>query len=237
MHPGKIPRCGACSWWLRSRLWPARSPTSSATATAPAEKVGRSAGFFGFRKNLNNFRNNFHVSMRGYALPCPRNKFKYSPCSLVYSLKPLYAAVFAIFIPLALSISYKFPGIFVLIKLFYIHTHVAMNKTDILIQPCNLFFSAINGACSVHEWTGNFRQEQVTFKMTSVCGHVMSLDFISKYNNWDRVDPVCKNICQNSFVYLLYGHLNYNCLFIFFNCRLSSLHAQQKKKKPLPNCA
>ena len=26
--------------------------------------------------------------------------------------------------------------------------------------------------------------------MTSVCGHVMGLDFISKYNNWDRVDPV-----------------------------------------------
>jgi hypothetical protein len=26
--------------------------------------------------------------------------------------------------------------------------------------------------------------------MTSVCGHVMNLDFIGKYNNWDRVDPV-----------------------------------------------
>lgn len=26
--------------------------------------------------------------------------------------------------------------------------------------------------------------------MTSVCGHVMSLDFPGKYNNWDRVDPV-----------------------------------------------
>jgi DNA topoisomerase-3 len=26
--------------------------------------------------------------------------------------------------------------------------------------------------------------------MTSVCGHVMGVDFLSKYNNWDRVDPV-----------------------------------------------
>lgn len=26
--------------------------------------------------------------------------------------------------------------------------------------------------------------------MTSVCGHVMSLDFTGKYNNWDKVDPV-----------------------------------------------
>lgn len=26
--------------------------------------------------------------------------------------------------------------------------------------------------------------------MTSVCGHVMGVDFIGKYNNWDRVDPI-----------------------------------------------
>lgn len=26
--------------------------------------------------------------------------------------------------------------------------------------------------------------------MTSVCGHVLGVDFISKFNNWDRVDPV-----------------------------------------------
>lgn len=26
--------------------------------------------------------------------------------------------------------------------------------------------------------------------MTSVCGHVMSLDFAGKYNNWDKVDPI-----------------------------------------------
>lgn len=25
--------------------------------------------------------------------------------------------------------------------------------------------------------------------MTSVCGHVMTLDFVGKYNSWDRVDP------------------------------------------------
>uniref|UniRef100_A0A8C7F042 DNA topoisomerase n=1 Tax=Oncorhynchus kisutch TaxID=8019 RepID=A0A8C7F042_ONCKI len=47
----------------------------------------------------------------------------------------------------------------------------------------------LNGACSVHEYMGTFSGQSVRFKMTSVCGHVMSLDFIGKYNNWDKVDP------------------------------------------------
>ncbi|KAJ8675377.1 hypothetical protein QAD02_011163 [Eretmocerus hayati] len=47
-----------------------------------------------------------------------------------------------------------------------------------------------NGSCSVHEWVGQFRNESVNFKMISVCGHVMSLDFIGKYNNWDKGNPV-----------------------------------------------
>ncbi|VUZ53848.1 unnamed protein product, partial [Hymenolepis diminuta] len=47
-----------------------------------------------------------------------------------------------------------------------------------------------NGACSVHEWNGNFRGESVHFKMTSVCGHVMTLDFNGRYNKWDAVDPI-----------------------------------------------
>uniref|UniRef100_T1JEW7 DNA topoisomerase n=1 Tax=Strigamia maritima TaxID=126957 RepID=T1JEW7_STRMM len=47
-----------------------------------------------------------------------------------------------------------------------------------------------NNACSVHEWNGSFKGEQAKFKMTSVCGHVMTTDFPGKYNNWDRVDPV-----------------------------------------------
>ena len=51
-----------------------------------------------------------------------------------------------------------------------------------------------NGACSIHEFTSRFPPtgETVRFRFTSVCGHVMSLDFIGKYNNWDRVDPVSK---------------------------------------------
>ncbi|XP_074868851.1 DNA topoisomerase 3-beta-1 isoform X3 [Carettochelys insculpta] len=47
----------------------------------------------------------------------------------------------------------------------------------------------LNGACSVHEYTGSFVGQSAHFKMTSVCGHVMTLDFIGKYNNWDKVDP------------------------------------------------
>lgn len=55
-----------------------------------------------------------------------------------------------------------------------------------------IFFLGMNGSCSVHEWVGPFMSEMVSFKMTSVCGHVMSLDFIGKYNNWDKVDPVSR---------------------------------------------
>lgn len=48
-----------------------------------------------------------------------------------------------------------------------------------------------NGACSVNEWSDNFPPtgEKVKYKMTSVCGHVMSLDFPAKYNSWDKIDP------------------------------------------------
>lgn len=50
-----------------------------------------------------------------------------------------------------------------------------------------------NGACSVHEYKGRFPPtgETVSYKMTSVCGHVFGLDFTGKYNSWDKVDPVC----------------------------------------------
>lgn len=57
-------------------------------------------------------------------------------------------------------------------------------------------FAGFNGACSVHEWVGTFRSEPVAFRMTSVCGHVMVLEFTGKYNNWDKVDPVELFGCQ-----------------------------------------
>ena len=47
-----------------------------------------------------------------------------------------------------------------------------------------------SNGCSVHHWNGIFKNEEVVFNMTSVCGHVMTLDFIGKFNNWDSVDPV-----------------------------------------------
>uniref|UniRef100_A0A914WQU9 DNA topoisomerase n=1 Tax=Plectus sambesii TaxID=2011161 RepID=A0A914WQU9_9BILA len=48
-----------------------------------------------------------------------------------------------------------------------------------------------NGACSVSEYTASFlNYSSARFKVTSTCGHVMSIDFPPKYNNWERVDPV-----------------------------------------------
>lgn len=54
---------------------------------------------------------------------------------------------------------------------------------------------SVCGACPVHEYEGFFppgSNRKVKFKMTSVCGHVMSLDFLPRYNSWDKTDPVKK---------------------------------------------
>ncbi|KAK2705952.1 hypothetical protein QYM36_016090 [Artemia franciscana] len=67
---------------------------------------------------------------------------------------------------------------------------LALSLAQILSHKTCTSRKGSNGACSVHEWEGKFRGQHVLFKMTSVCGHVMSLDFPGKYNNWDKVDPV-----------------------------------------------
>ncbi|CAH1962023.1 unnamed protein product [Acanthoscelides obtectus] len=67
---------------------------------------------------------------------------------------------------------------------------LAASLASILSNGKNTSRKGFNGACSVHEWNGMFGNSPARFKMTSVCGHVFGVDFTSKYNNWDRVDPV-----------------------------------------------
>lgn len=58
--------------------------------------------------------------------------------------------------------------------------------------------------CSIHEYKGKFPPtgESVSYKMTSVCGHVFGLDFTGKYNSWDRVDPVCTIVDTNLIIHV-----------------------------------
>ena len=41
------------------------------------------------------------------------------------------------------------------------------------------------GPCPVHEYSNG----RDFFMVTSVCGHVFSVDFHSKFNNWNTTDP------------------------------------------------
>ncbi|XP_063663877.1 DNA topoisomerase 3-beta-1 isoform X8 [Pan troglodytes] len=66
---------------------------------------------------------------------------------------------------------------------------LAQSIAKILSRGSLSSHKGLNGACSVHEYTGTFAGQPVRFKMTSVCGHVMTLDFLGKYNKWDKVDP------------------------------------------------
>ena len=46
------------------------------------------------------------------------------------------------------------------------------------------------GPCPVWEYRGQFRNENVQFKFTSVCGHVFTTGFEAKYSDWDKTDPI-----------------------------------------------
>lgn len=99
-----------------------------------------------------------------------------------------------------------------------------------------------NGACSVHEYRGKFQGEPAFFKFTSVCGHVMTLDFTGKYNNWDKVDPVGNlisfkivhfmDICQSMDYLVNFLDFIYWCQVIFTEPIdfISRLHSSNKKK-------
>ena len=58
---------------------------------------------------------------------------------------------------------------------------LAQSLAAILSNGSHHSRKGFNGACSVHEWTGPFNNfGQCKFKMTSVCGHVMSIDFLGE---------------------------------------------------------
>ena len=42
----------------------------------------------------------------------------------------------------------------------------------------------------VHEFSGSFQNKPALIRVTSVTGHIFSLDFPAKYQNWDTVDPL-----------------------------------------------
>lgn len=45
------------------------------------------------------------------------------------------------------------------------------------------------GQLDVHEFDGIFLGRPAHFKMTSVIGHVLSLDFLPQYQNWETTHP------------------------------------------------
>lgn len=46
-----------------------------------------------------------------------------------------------------------------------------------------------HSSLDVHYWNGTFKGQAATFKMTSVIGHVLSIDFPNEYQSWEKVDP------------------------------------------------
>lgn len=51
-------------------------------------------------------------------------------------------------------------------------------------------FHSQNRNLDVHVFDGQFLGQPATFKMTSVIGHVLSIDFPKEYQSWEKTDPV-----------------------------------------------
>lgn len=75
---------------------------------------------------------------------------------------------------------------------------LAKSISEILSKGSSSRRKSSCSACDVYEFEGKLAlpgggggaRSSAMFKMTSVCGHVMSLDFLPKYNNWETTDPV-----------------------------------------------
>ena len=94
-------------------------------------------------------------------------------------------------------------------------------------QQCRRRKSACS-ACDVYEFDCVFPPTGVraAFKMTSVCGHVMSLDFRPQYNRWEQIDPVGDSTHEHTHTSLGYDvHVMQVELF----------DAETTKKEAIPN--
>lgn len=62
---------------------------------------------------------------------------------------------------------------------------------------CNAIANGLSGGAMesrgrtppIHEFEGDFRGERVLFRVTSVVGHMFSLDFPKQYQSWEGTDP------------------------------------------------
>lgn len=68
---------------------------------------------------------------------------------------------------------------------------VAYEHAVAALAPREAFFvRRVHTYTHVHtrmcRWNGSFRGGAAAFKMTSVCGHLLSIDFPPAYNSWDR---------------------------------------------------
>ena len=41
----------------------------------------------------------------------------------------------------------------------------------------------------MHEFDGSFQDRPAHFRMTSVIGHVLSIDFLPQFQNWETTHP------------------------------------------------
>eukprot|EP00111_Clytia_hemisphaerica_P004440 TCONS_00012693-protein len=67
---------------------------------------------------------------------------------------------------------------------------LAQSIAKILSNGSSSQRKGVSPSCAIHEFQGSFKGENVFFKMTSVCGHVMALNFSGAFNNWDTCDPI-----------------------------------------------
>lgn len=68
--------------------------------------------------------------------------------------------------------------------------------------------------------------------MTSVFGHVMTLDFIGKYNNWDKVDPVSNKFLVLPLYFIILFYCISNILLVMFKAELFSCPTEKKEAVP-----